>query len=148
MNDQITLPDGTTMGWNEFSLLSDAEQTRLTRPSGQSHGAGFHMPQRELLPRLRAAAERNRVTEEDLLTFIKIMHDTFFPPAPIEGTATGRSAPPLPKQKGGGTAFKAKPVRTPMGDFASIADATRAYQVDGGRIRSRIRKGVEGYQYL
>jgi len=149
MNDQITLSDGTTMSWDEFAQLSDAEQARLTRQRASGGEAGFHMPQRELLPRIRAAAERNRITEEDLLTFIKIVHDAFFPPAPIEGgTAVARSPEPVPKQQGGGAAFKPKAVRTPAGDFESIAAATRYYAVDGGRIRSWIKKGKEGFEFI
>ena len=149
MNDQITLSDGTTMSWDEFSQLNDAEQAKLTRQVASGGGAGFHMPQRELLPRIRAAAERNRLTEEDLLTFIKIVHDAFFPPAPtVGGVAVARSPEPAPKQQGGGAAFKAKPVRTPAGDFESIAAATRYYAVDGGRIRKWIRKGKEGFEFI
>jgi hypothetical protein len=149
MNERITLSDGTTMGWDEFAQLSDSEQARLTRQVASGTGAGFHMPQRELLPRIRAAAERNRITEEDLLTFIKIVHDVFLPPAPtVGGSAVARSPEPVPKQQGGGAAFKAKPVRTPAGDFESIAAATRYYAVDGGRIRSWIKKGKEGFNYL
>ena len=149
MNDQITLSDGTTMSWDEFAQLSDAEQAKLTRQVASGGGAGFHMPQRELLPRIRAAAERNRITEEDLLTFIKIVHDAFFPPAPtLGGTAVAKSPEPAPKRHGGGAAFKPKAVRTPAGDFDSIAAATRYYAVDGGRIRSWIKKGKEGFEYL
>lgn len=149
MKDEITLRDGTTMSWDEFSQLSDLEQAKLTGQVASGGGAGFHMPQRELLPRIRAAAERNRITEEDLLTFIKIMHDTFFPPAPtVGGTAVAKSPEPAPKQQGGGAAFKAKPVRTPAGDFESMAAATRYYAVDGGRIREWIKKGKEGFNYL
>ncbi len=149
MNDQIILRDGTTMSWDEFSQLSDLEQARLMRQTAPGGGAGFHMPQRELLPRIRAAAERNRITEEDLLTFIKIMHDTFFPPAPtVGGTVVDKSPEPVPKQQGGGAAFKPKAVRTPAGDFESIAAATRYYAVDGGRIREWIKKGKEGFEFI
>lgn len=149
MNDQITLSDGTTMSWDEFSQLSDAEQAKLTRQAVSGGGAGFTMPQRELLPRIRAAAERNRLTEEDLLTFIKIVHDAFFPPVPnVGGSAVAKSPKPAPKQQGGGTAFKPKAVRTPAGDFESIAAATRYYAVDGGRIRSWIKKGKEGFEFI
>jgi hypothetical protein len=149
MNDEITLPDGTTMSWDAFSQLSDTEQTKLTRQRSAGNGAGFHMPQRELLPRIRAAAERNRLTEEDLLTFIKIVHDTFFPPSPMAGGSTmATSLKPVTKQQGGGAAFKPKAVRTPAGDFESIAAATRYYAVDGGRIRSWIKKGKEGFYFI
>lgn len=149
MKDEITLADGTSMTWDEFSQLSDTEQNRLMkRTASCGSAAGFHMPQRELLPRIRAAAERNRITEEDLLTFIKIMHDTFYPPAPTEAAATETQPPGSLKQHGGGRAFQPKAVRTPAGDFASIAAATRYYGVDGGRIRSWIRKGKEGFLFI
>ena len=149
MNDQIKLTDGTTMSWDEFSLLSDSEQARLTRQRTSGEGAGFHVPQRQLLPRISAAAERNRITEEDLLTFIKIVHDAFFPPAPtVGGSAVANSPEPAPKQQGGGAAFKPKAVRTPAGDFESIAAATRYYAVDGGRIREWIKKGKEGFEFI
>jgi hypothetical protein len=149
MNDEITLADGTAMTWDEFSQLSDTEQSRLMkRPASGGCTAGFHMPQRELLPRIRAAAERNRVTEEDLLTFIKIMHDTFFPPAPTGATAAKTQPPQSLKQQGGGAAFKPKAVRTPAGDFESIAAATRYYGVDAGRIREWIKKGKPGFGFI
>jgi hypothetical protein len=149
MKDEITLADGTTMTWDEFSKLSDTEQSRLMkRTASGGRAAGSHMPQRELLPRIRAAAERNRVTEEDLLTFIKIMHDTFFPPAPSRAIAAKTQPQQPPKQQGGGCAFQPKAVRTPAGDFESIAAATRYYGVDGGRIRSWIKRGKEGFEFI
>ncbi len=149
MKDEITLADGTSMTWDEFSQLSDAEQNRLRkRTDSGGSAAGFHMPQRELLPRIRAAAERNRITEEDLLTFIKIMHDTFFPPAATGATSGQILQPPRPTQHGGGHSFKPKPVRTPAGDFASLAAATRFYQVDPGRIREWIKKGKPGFSFI
>ena len=82
----ITLPDGRTLTWDEFSALSEAEQNEALKPQKKpvvEPDKGVQLSNRELLPRIRAAAERNKLSEEDLLAFIKIMHDIFFPPEPI-----------------------------------------------------------------
>lgn len=148
MKDEITLSDGTTVSWDAFSQLSDAEQARLTKQTGTSGGAGYHMPQRELLPRIRSAVERNRITEEDLLTFIKIMHDTFFPPAPIEGTGSGVIRRKVQRSYGGAFVKQSKRVMTEAGEFPSMAAAARAYQVDGARVRAWIRQGKAGFYFI
>lgn len=152
MNESITLPDGRQLSWDEFSLLSESEQNALFKPGKtkeevpSNDGSDFKINRKELLPRIRAAAERNKLTEEDLLSFIKIMHDIFFPPVPSGGN--GYVAEPRPKQRGHGKPFAPKPVMTPAGRFESIADATRHYGVDAGRIRAWIKRGKEGYYFL
>lgn len=150
MNDKITLSDGRELTWDEFCALSKAEQEAAVQPpktevTKKSKGHG--QTRKELLPRIRAAAESNKITEEDLLAFIKIMHDIFFPPAPTGGPLK-REQPKPRKQRGGGAEFEPKPVMTPAGRFESIAAATRFYQADPGRIRAWIRKGDKGFYFL
>ena len=149
MNESITLPDGRQLSWDEFSLLSEAEQNALLNPKKEipsNDGNDFKITRKELLPRIRAAAERNKLTEDDLLAFIKIMHDIFFPPAP--SGSSGYAPEARPKQRGHGKPFAPKPVMTPAGRFDSIADATRHYGVDGGRIRAWIKTGKEGFYFI
>jgi hypothetical protein len=81
MKKMITLSDGRTLTWDEFSALSEAEQNEALKPQKKpiaEPDKGVQLSNRELLPRIRAAAERNKLSEEDLLAFIKIMHDIFF----------------------------------------------------------------------
>lgn len=150
MKESITLVDGRELSWDEFCALSEAEQKAILHPKG-GRGAGGgdnadRLSNRELLPRIRAAAERNKLTEDDLLAFIKIIHDVFFPPKP-QGLSV--SEPPTPpKQRKHGKPFAPKPVMTPAGPFESIAAATRFYNVDGGRIRAWIKSGKEGFYFL
>jgi hypothetical protein len=155
MKESITLPDGREMSWDEFTALSEAEQNAILNPGkprkstrhAQTSGDGDSaFGNKELLPRIRAAAERNKLTEDDLLAFIKIMHDIFFPPEPQGRRVCAAPAPP--KQRGHGEAFSPKAVMTPAGRFESIAAATRFYNVDGGRIRAWIRNGKEGFYFL
>ena len=149
MKEMITLPDGRTLTWHEFSALSEAEQNEALKPQKKpiaEPDKGVQLSNRELLPRIRAAAERNKLSEEDLLAFIKIMHDIFFPPAPIGASALAPSS--RPKQKAHGAVFAPKPVMTPAGRFESLAAATKFYNVDGGRIRSWIRDGKQGFYFI
>jgi hypothetical protein len=149
MKEMITLPDGRELTWDEFSALSDAEQSEAfkqqKKPIAQAE-RGAHFSNRELLPRIRAAAERNKLSEEDLLAFIKIMHDIFFPPEPIGARLSAPSS--RPKQKAHGAVFAPKPVMTPAGRFESLAAATKFYNVDGGRVREWIKKGKEGFYFI
>jgi hypothetical protein len=149
MNESIKLADGRELSWEEFAALSEVEQNAILNPkaeSGTTENRDRKLSNKELLPRIRAAAERNKLTEEDLLAFIKIMHDIFFPPEPT-GRSVSVPAPP-PKQRGGGKSFAPKPVMTPAGRFESLAVAARYYGVDGGRIRAWIRNGKDGYYFL
>jgi len=111
-------------------------------------GGGYTLTRKELLPRIRAAAESNKLTEEDLLAFIKIMHDIFFPPAPVSGTGSGAMVKKVQRTYGGAFVQQSKAVMTPAGEFPSLAAAGRAYNVDGARIRCWIKKGIEGFSYL
>ncbi len=149
MNESIKLADGRELSWDDFTALSEAEQNAILSPKAEvsaGENRDRKLRNKELLPRIRAAAERNKLTEEDLLAFIKIMHDIFFSPEP-----TGRSVsepPSPPRQRGGGKSFAPKPVMTPAGRFESIAAATKYYGVDGGRIRAWIRNGKDGFYFI
>jgi hypothetical protein len=150
MNDKITLSDGRELTWDEFCTLSKAEQEAVAQtPDSETtrKGEGHSLNRKELLPRIRAAAESNKITEADLLAFIKIMHDIFFPPAPLAAPLDCRP-PKSGKKIGGGAEFKPKPVMTPAGRFESIAAATRFYQTDPGRIRAWIKKSDKGFYFL
>lgn len=154
MNESITLPDGRQLSWDEFSLLSEAEQNALFKPGKpkeavpSNDGSDFKITRKELLPRIRAAAESNKLTEEDLLAFIKIMHDIFFPPAPISSTDTDQLAITVKRKYGGAFVQQSKKVMTPIGEFPSLAAAGRAYNTEGARIRAWIKSGKKGFSYI
>jgi len=151
MKESITLADGRELSWGEFSLLSEAEQNALLNPKKEiprNYGGDFKSTRKELLPRIRAAAESNKLTEEDLLAFIKIMHDIFFPPAPISSADTDPLAKNIKRKYGGAFVQQSKRVMTPMGEFPSQAAAARAYNIEGARIRVWIKKGKDGFYYL
>ena len=151
MKEMITLPDGRTLTWHEFSALSEAEQNEALKPQKKpiaEPDKGVQLSNRELLPRIRAAAERNKLSEEDLLAFIKIMHDIFFPPVPILGTGTGVIEKKVQSKYGGAFMQQSKRVMTTAGEFPSLAAAGRSYQVDGARIRSWIRNGKPGFYFI
>jgi hypothetical protein len=151
MKEMITLPDGRELTWDEFSALSEAEQSEAFKPQKKPIAQaerGAHFSNRELLPRIRAAAERNKLSEEDLLAFIKIMHDIFFPPAPIGGTGSGVIEKKVQSKYGGAFMQQSKKVMTTAGEFPSLAAAGRSYQVDGARIRSWIRNGKQGFYFI
>lgn len=151
MNESIALPDGRQLSWDEFSLLSEAEQNALLNPKKEipsNDGNGFKITRKELLPRIRAAAESNKLTEEDLLAFIKIMHDIFFPPAPINSADTDPLAKNVMRKYGGAFVQQSKRVMTPMGEFPSQAAAARAYNTEGARIRAWIKNGKEGFYFI
>jgi hypothetical protein len=149
MKDKITLADGRELSWDEFSALTELEQSQSLMPIKApevTQRETFRVTKKELFPRIRAAAESNKISEDDLLAFIKIVHDIFYPPEPVGRRSIAK--PPKPgRQAGGGAEFKPKPVITPAGRFESIADATRFYQVDPGRVRSWIKKGDKGFHY-
>ena len=153
MRDVITLPDGSTLTWDQFCELSDADKNALLKPVRKQqvdHDGKPLLTKQELFPRFRTAAERHNLTEDDLLTFIKVIHDIFFPPEPLGGSAKPGDFPGKRVQKNYGGAFvqQSKPVMTPAGEFTSIAAATRFYQVDQGRIRSWIKAGKEGFYFI
>lgn len=145
MNNAITLPNGNTMSWDEFSALSHSEQEDLMKAIQKNAINPEGLPtKRELLPRIRAAAERGAVSEDDILTFIKIVHDVFFPPDPIAHTLPGKS---VRKNVRGAFVNQSKAVITPAGEFDSMANAGRFYGTDGSRIRCWIRDGKPGFSY-
>jgi hypothetical protein len=149
MKEMITLPDGRTLTWDEFSALSEAEQNEALKPQKKpvvEPDKGVQLSNRELLPRIRAAAERNKLSEEDLLAFIKIMHDIFFPPEPIG--LRGMAPKKRPKQKAHGACFAPKPVMTPAGRFESIAATSKFYNVGDGRVREWVKKGEKGFYFI
>jgi len=151
MKEMIKLPDGRELTWDEFSSLSEAEQSEAFKPKKKPSAdteKGVLLSNRELLPRIRAAAERNKLSEEDLLAFIKIMHDIFFPPVPILGTGTGVLEKKVQSKYGGAFMQQSKRVMTTAGEFPSLAAAGRSYQVDGARIRSWIRNGKQGFYFI
>lgn len=151
MKEMIKLPDGRELTWDDFCALSEAEQSEVLKskktPVAKAD-KGVRCSNKELLPRIRAAAERNKLTEEDLLAFIKIMHDTFFPPVPILGTGTGVMEKKVQSKYGGAFMQQSKRVMTTAGEFPSLAAAGRSYQVDGARIRSWIRNGKPGFYFI
>lgn len=104
--------------------------------------------QKELLPRFRAAAERNAIREEDLLAFIKVVHDIFFPPQPIRPISSDAiPGKALRTNVGGAFVNLSKPVITPAGEFPSMAAAGRYYQVEGSRIRCWVKNKKPGFFY-
>jgi len=48
----------------------------------------------------------------------------------------------------GGDHFAARKVRTPKGDFDSLKNAANAYSIDGGTMRTWIKKNKEGFLFL
>ncbi len=151
MKQKITLADGRSVTWDEFSALSEEEKTAALKPAEKStrqKSDGEHVGRRVLLPRLQAAAESNKITEEELLTFIKVVHDVFFPPAPISNKDADRLAQHVKRKYGGAFVQQSKRVMTPLGEFPSMAAAGRAFNTEGGRIRNWINDGKEGFYYL
>lgn len=157
MRDLITLPNGKTYTYEEFSALPEKEQQRIMQEvelaSKREWGIdaqACELPSgKELLPRIRAAAERNAIKEEDLLAFIKVVHDVFFPPQPkavpgSSGDLPGKLHRPYTK---GAFVELSKPVITPAGEFPSMASAGRYYQVEGSRIRSWVKTKKPGFYY-
>jgi len=113
MNNAITLPNGNTVSWDEFSALSPSEQEDLMKAIQKNAINPEGLPtKRELLPRIRAAAERGAVSEDDILTFIKIVHDVFFPPNPLAQNLPGKC---IRKNIKGAFVQQSKPVITPAG---------------------------------
>lgn len=141
MNQTITLPNGQSMNWDEFSVLPEYEQAELMKSIQKKIINPEGLPTKaELLPRIRAAAERKAITEEDLLTFIKIIHDVFFPPDPNTTTNDGNpKGKVIRKNVKGAFVQQSKPVITPAGEFPSLAAAGRFYQVEGSHIRNWIK---------
>lgn len=158
MRDNITLPNGTVLSWDEFSSLPEQEQDRITKELNRETERYWSVnpeanglpDRRELLPRLRAAAERNAFKEEDLLAFIKVMHDIFFPPEPkkvVDGVEVLPGKAHRTNVKG---AFMnlSKPVITPAGEFPSMAAAGRYFSVEGSRIRCWVKDPKKPEFYL
>ena len=157
MNKSIILPNGENLSWADFSELPEWHQDRIMEEvirGDQARSvaqAGGHdcFQRKALLPRIQAAAERNALKEEDILAFIKLMHDIFFPPVPMPPM---RNAEILPGKKKVGEIkgffmSLSKAVITPAGEFNSLAAAGRYYQVEGSRIRSWIRNCKPGFAY-
>jgi hypothetical protein len=157
MNDSIKLQTGEVLSWDEFCALPDKEQNRITQELNRQIDKTWsidvdanRLPTgKELLPRIRAAAERNAIREEDLLAFIKVVHDVFFPPQPRLARVEPGELPGKANRKNVGGAFMrmSKAVITPAGEFPSQAAAGRFYQVEGNRIRHWIRGKKPGFFY-
>jgi hypothetical protein len=152
MNHTITLPNGQIMNWEEFSELPESEQSKLMKSIQKKTINPDGLPTKtEIIPRIRAAAERKAISEEDLLTFIKIVHDVFFPPLPIEITKDGNLPGKVIRKNVNGAFVKlSKPVITPAGEFPSLAAAGRYYQVEGSHIRNWIKSNnpnKAGFKY-
>jgi hypothetical protein len=151
MKSSITLADGRTVTWEEFSVLSEAEKSSALKAAEKAEkdsNADLQMGRRTLLPRLQAAVESNKITEEELLTYIKVVHDIFFPPAPISKKDADELAKSVKQKYGGAFVQQSKRVMTPLGEFPSQAAAGRAYNTEGARIRCWIKEGKEGFYYL
>lgn len=157
MNDTIKLQNGAVLTWDEFCALPEKEQNRITQELNAQADKTWSidveqsaLPSgKELLPRIRAAAERNAIREEDLLAFIKVVHDVFFPPQPMSATSTSSALPGKADRTNVGGAFMkmSKAVVTPAGEFPSMAAAGRFYQVEGSRVRHWIKGGKPGFFY-
>lgn len=157
MLENITLPDGVIITWDEFCKLPEDQQQDITRQLGRHSDKYWSVgieecilpTGKELLPRIRAAAERNAFKEEDLLAFIKIIHDIFFPPQPSATLASGEILPGKAKRDIVKGAFMnmSKAVITPAGEFPSMAAAGRYYRVEGSRIRAWVKSGKPGFYY-
>ena len=157
MLENITLPNGKIITWDEFCNLPEDQQQDITRQLGHHSdkywsvdGEGSDLPSRkELLPRIRAAAERNAFKEEDLLAFIKVVHDIFFPPQPMRELKPNEVLPGKTKRGYVNSPFTqmSKAVITPAGEFPSMASAGRYYQVEGSRIRAWVKANKPGFKY-
>ena len=157
MLDNIKLPNGVTMSWDDFANLPQDKQTSIAQSINQEKEKYWEVNEqeaslptrKELLPRIRAAAERNAFKEEDLLAFIKLMHDIFFPPQPMPALKPGEILPGKAKRNYVNSPFTklSKAVITPAGDFPSMAEAGRFYGVEGSRIRAWIKGGKSGFDY-
>jgi hypothetical protein len=157
VNKNITLPNGAVLTWEQFNELPESQQEQIMRDFGRGEDDQWSIDISQtglptgkyLLPRIRAAAERNAITEDELLAFIKTVHDIFFPPEPkkiIDGVQVIPGKSHRKNVKGGFMKYS-KPVITPAGEFPSMACAGRYYQVEGSRIRSWIKGGKAGFQY-
>lgn len=159
MNKTITLADGRELAWDQFTAMTEAEQNAAFKPRPMPSGpvavspvaanpvvGGLSLSKSDLLPRIRAAAESNQLSEDDVLAFIKLMHDIFFTTAPI---AITKAAPqPISQQNGHAKIFQAKPVLSPAGRFESIGDATRHHKAKPGQVRRWILQGDKGFYFI
>ena len=151
MNETITLADGREVTWDEYCALSEKEQQLALKKHDEvavDLDASGSVGRRVLLPRLQAAAESGKIREEELLIFIKVVHDIFFPPAPVPKKDAELMANRVTKKYGGAFVQQSKRVMTPLGEFPSQAAAARAYNVEGARIRAWIKKGGKGFNYI
>lgn len=158
MLETIQLPNGKTISWDDFCELPEKEQERITKELNVISDKQWSIDttanalptRKEFLPRIRAAAERNAITEDDLLAFIKVVHDIFFPPQPMTNLKPGEILPGKSKRGYVNSPFTkmSKAVRTPAGDFPSMAAAGRYYSVEGSRIRAWVKNGKEGYTFI
>jgi hypothetical protein len=151
MNETITLADGRVVTWDEYCTFSPKEQQLAVKKHdevGVDLDGREALSRRQLLPRLQAAAESGKIREEELLAFIKVIHDIFFPPAPVPAKETELINNRITKKYAGAFVQQSKRVMTPMGEFASQAAAGRAYNTEGARIRNWIKKGNKGFYYL
>jgi hypothetical protein len=150
MNETITLADGRIVTWDEYCALSEKEQQEALKKHDEvavDLERSGSVGRRVLLPRLQAAAESGKIREEELLAFIKVMHDIFFPPVPVPEKDADLITNRVTKKYGGAFVQQSKRVMTPIGEFASQAAAARAYNVEGARIRAWIKKGDKGFGY-
>lgn len=151
MKESITLSDGREVTMDEFFALSPQEQSAAVKGSAKprsNRADDGHGGRRALLPRIQAAAESNKITEEELLTFIKVVHDIFFPPAPISRRNADTLENKVNRKYGGAFVQQSKRVMTPLGEFPSQAAAGRAYNTEGARIRAWIKEEKEGFYYI
>jgi hypothetical protein len=174
MNKTITLADGRELNWDQFTAMTEAEQNAAFKPRLMPSGpvavspvavspvaaspvaaspvaaspvvGGLSLSKSDLLPRIRAAAESNQLSEDDVLAFIKIMHDIFFTAGPI--AITKATPQPIAQQNGQAKGFQAKPVLSPAGRFESIGDATRYYKAKPKQVRQWILQGDKGFYFI
>jgi hypothetical protein len=151
MNETITLADGREVTWDEYCALDEKEQELALKKHDEvavDLDTSGSVGRRLLLPRLQAAAESGKIREEELLAFIKVVHDIFFPPAPVPKEDAELIANRVTKKYGGAFVQQSKRVLTPLGEFPSQAAAARAYNVEGARVRAWIKKGNKGFSLI
>lgn len=147
MKNEITLADGSPMSWDQFSQLSDLEQQIAMSTGPLIAGLSSNHLHDELFPRMKAAALRHNLSEEDLLTFIRLMYDIIFSTSQLD-SESGKKASRVNRPGRAPRAFQPKPVRTPKGDFPSLAAATEHYRARPGEIRSWIDKRKPGFSFI
>lgn len=151
MRDVITLPDGSTLTWDQFSELPTAEKEALlkAKPVAPPQACKNIEPKSfELFPRLKAVAEREGVTEDELLHYMKLMHEIIFGADTANLTHFFGKAPCDHDMDFTKASKIGKPVQTPDGVYRSIMGAARAYKVHRQTMEKWLLKRKPGFFYV